>query len=138
MTKPFPETKDIVFVGNGQIAQRGESSNEALEVGHYRRHLSLLQHDLADPDAIGIATHPPGEVAPMAGEPCQKASAQAQLAAAQVELERMTIRALVDGRVDQFVLRPGDIVQPAPVMMAPAYPQPVDPSLNFNFTIPLR
>ena len=30
------------------------------------------------------------------------------------------------------------IVQPAPVMMAPAYPQPVDPSLNFNFTIPLR
>jgi hypothetical protein len=29
-------------------------------------------------------------------------------------------------------------VQPAPVMMAPAYPQPVDPSLNFNFTIPLR
>jgi multidrug resistance efflux pump len=50
--------------------------------------------------------------------PAQKASAVAQLAAAQVELERMTVRALVDGRVDQFVLRPGDIVQPAPVTRA--------------------
>jgi multidrug resistance efflux pump len=50
--------------------------------------------------------------------PAQKASAEAQLAAAQVELDRMTIRAGVDGRVDQFVLRPGDIVQPAPVTRA--------------------
>jgi multidrug resistance efflux pump len=50
--------------------------------------------------------------------PAQKASAEAQLAAAQVELERMTIRAGVDGRVDQFVLRTGDIVQPAPVTRA--------------------
>jgi multidrug resistance efflux pump len=30
----------------------------------------------------------------------------------------MTVRAGVDGRVDQFVLRPGDIVQPAPVTRA--------------------
>jgi multidrug resistance efflux pump len=50
--------------------------------------------------------------------PAQKVSAEAQLAAAQVELERMTVRAGVDGRVDQFVLRPGDIVQPAPVTRA--------------------
>src|SRR3954447_8225174 len=50
--------------------------------------------------------------------PAQKASAEAQLAAAEVELEKMTIRAGVDGRVDQFVLRPGDIVQPAPVTRA--------------------
>ena len=50
--------------------------------------------------------------------PAQKASAEAQLAAAQVELERMTVRAGVDGRVDQFVLRPGDVVQPAPVTRA--------------------
>jgi multidrug resistance efflux pump len=50
--------------------------------------------------------------------PAQKASAEAQLAAAKVELDRMTIRAGVDGRVDQFVLRVGDIVQPAPVTRA--------------------
>jgi multidrug resistance efflux pump len=50
--------------------------------------------------------------------PAQKVSAEAELAAAKVELERMTIRAGVDGRVDQFVARPGDIVQPAPVTRA--------------------
>ena len=50
--------------------------------------------------------------------PAQKVSAEAELAAAEVELEKMTIRAGVDGRVDQFVARPGDIVQPAPVTRA--------------------
>jgi multidrug resistance efflux pump len=50
--------------------------------------------------------------------PAQKASAEAELAAAKVELEKMVIRAGVDGRVDQFVLRVGDIVQPAPVTRA--------------------
>jgi multidrug resistance efflux pump len=47
--------------------------------------------------------------------PAQKASAEAELAAAKVELDKMTTRAGVNGRVDQFVLRVGDIVQPAPV-----------------------
>jgi multidrug resistance efflux pump len=50
--------------------------------------------------------------------PAQKASAQAQLAAAKVELDKMTVRAGVDGRVDQFVLRVGDIIQPAPFTRA--------------------
>ena len=50
--------------------------------------------------------------------PAQKASAGAELAAAKVELGKMVIRAGVDGRVDQFVLRVGDIVQPAPVTRA--------------------
>lgn len=50
--------------------------------------------------------------------PAQKASAEAQLAVARVELAKMTTYAGVDGRVDQFVLRVGDIVQPAPVTRA--------------------
>ena len=50
--------------------------------------------------------------------PAQKASAEAGLAEAQVELDKMTTYAGVDGRVDQFVLRVGDIVQPAPVTRA--------------------
>jgi multidrug resistance efflux pump len=50
--------------------------------------------------------------------PAQKASAEAELAATKVELERMTIYAGVDGRIDQFVLRVGDVVQPAPVTRA--------------------
>jgi hypothetical protein len=34
--------------------------------------------------------------------------------------------------------RPPVVVMPAPVYQAPAYAPPMDPSLNFNFTIPLR
>jgi multidrug resistance efflux pump len=44
--------------------------------------------------------------------PAQKASAEATLAQAQVELDKTTIRAGVAGRVMQFALRPGDVVAP--------------------------
>jgi multidrug resistance efflux pump len=50
--------------------------------------------------------------------PAQKASAEAQLNEAKVELEKMTVRAGVDGHVDQFALRVGDIMQPAPMFKA--------------------
>jgi multidrug resistance efflux pump len=49
--------------------------------------------------------------------PASKASAEAELAQAQVELDKTVIRAGVDGRVEQFFLRPGDIVNP---LMRPA------------------
>lgn len=42
--------------------------------------------------------------------PAQKASAQAALAQAEVEMAKTTIRAGVSGRVEQFTLRVGDIV----------------------------
>jgi multidrug resistance efflux pump len=44
--------------------------------------------------------------------PAEKASAEAALAEAQVDLDKTSIRAGVDGRVEQFGLRPGDIVNP--------------------------
>ena len=44
--------------------------------------------------------------------PAQKASAEAALAQAQVELDKTIVRAGVDGRVEQFALRVGDIVTP--------------------------
>ena len=44
--------------------------------------------------------------------PAEKASAEAALAEAQVDLDKTFIRAGVDGRVEQFALRPGDIVNP--------------------------
>ena len=49
--------------------------------------------------------------------PAEKASAEAALAQAQVELDKTVIRAGVDGRVEQFTLRVGDLVNP---MMRPA------------------
>lgn len=49
--------------------------------------------------------------------PAELASARAALAQAQVELDKTVIRAGVDGRVEQFTLRVGDIVNP---LMRPA------------------
>jgi multidrug resistance efflux pump len=49
--------------------------------------------------------------------PAEKATAEAALAQAQVDLDKTVIRAGVDGRVEQFVLRVGDLVNP---MMRPA------------------
>jgi multidrug resistance efflux pump len=50
--------------------------------------------------------------------PAQKASAEAQLNEAKIELDKMTVRAGVDGRVYQFVLKVGDVIQPAPLFKA--------------------
>ena len=44
--------------------------------------------------------------------PAERASAEAALAEAQVDLDKTIIRAGVDGRVEQFTLRPGDVVNP--------------------------
>jgi multidrug resistance efflux pump len=49
--------------------------------------------------------------------PAEKASAEATLAQAQVDVDKTVIRAGVDGRVEQFVLRVGDVVNP---LMRPA------------------
>lgn len=49
--------------------------------------------------------------------PAQKASAEAALDQAQVELDKTVVRAGVDGRVEQFLLRVGDVVNP---LMRPA------------------
>ena len=49
--------------------------------------------------------------------PAKLESAEARLDEAQVELEKMTVYAGVDGHVTQFVLRPGEIVNP---LMRPA------------------
>jgi len=49
--------------------------------------------------------------------PAERASAEAELAQAQVELDKTVVRAGVSGRIEQFVLRVGDVVNP---LMRPA------------------
>ncbi len=49
--------------------------------------------------------------------PAQKASSEAALAEAQVEIDRAVVRAGVDGTLEQFTLRKGDVVNP---MLRPA------------------
>ena len=59
--------------GGGEIGDRGPARQEGLEIGLHRRHRRLLQHDLAEPDAVGIGRlarqRPPGQPAPMAVVP---------------------------------------------------------------------
>jgi multidrug resistance efflux pump len=61
---------------------------------------------------VATATKQSAEVQVSTLLPAAKASAEAALAQAQVELDKTIIRAGVDGRVEQFALRPGDIVNP--------------------------
>ena len=49
--------------------------------------------------------------------PAQKATAQAALAQAQADLDKTVVRAGVNGRIEQFALRVGDVVNP---LMRPA------------------
>ncbi|MDF2233680.1 biotin/lipoyl-binding protein [Albimonas sp. CAU 1670] len=49
--------------------------------------------------------------------PAQKASAQAQLDEAQVQIDKSLVTAGTDGQLQQFTLRPGDVVNP---MLRPA------------------
>ncbi len=67
--------------------------------------------------AAAIAARQSAEMRVSALLPAEKATAEAALAQAQVELDKMTVRAGVSGRVEQFALRVGDIVNP---MMRPA------------------
>ena len=67
--------------------------------------------------AAATATKQAAEIRLPSVLPAEKASAEAQLAEAHVELEKTFIRAGVSGRVEQFFLRVGDIVNP---LMRPA------------------
>jgi multidrug resistance efflux pump len=65
--------------------------------------------------------------------PAERASAEASLDQAQVELAKTVVHAGVAGRVEQFILRPGDIVNP---LMRPAgllIPQGVEGRLVAGF-----
>jgi multidrug resistance efflux pump len=67
--------------------------------------------------AAATAAKQAAEIRVSAVLPAEKASAAAERAQAQVDLEKTVIRAGVGGRVEQFFLRVGDIVNP---LMRPA------------------
>ena len=67
--------------------------------------------------AAATAAKEGAEVRASAVIPAEKASAEAALAQAVVELDKTVVRAGVSGRVEQFFLRVGDIVNP---LMRPA------------------
>ena len=62
VAEPAPEREHIVFGSAGERGQIGKARNEAFEVADNGGDLRLLQHDLGQPDAIGIAIALPGQV----------------------------------------------------------------------------
>src|SRR3954470_22850765 len=100
------ETKQELYRRNPGNVQRREI--ERLEVGIEGRKAAIAGATAAKEAAtLKVSSLLPAE----------KASAEAALAQAQVELDKTVIRAGVTGRVEQFALRTGDIVNP---LMRPA------------------
>jgi len=80
-----------------------------------RREIERLEVMLAGREAATAAATASKETAQMRIStllPAEKASAEAALAQAQADLDRTVVRAGFDGRVEQFTLRVGDIVNP--------------------------
>ena len=100
------ETKQELFRRNPGIVPRRDI--EKLQLAVEGRQAAI---------AAAIAAKEGAEVKVSALLPAEKASAEAALAQAEVELEKTLIRAGVAGRVEQFALRVGDLVNP---MMRPA------------------
>ena len=100
------ETKQELFSRNpGNVARR---DIEKLEVGVEGRRGGI---------ASATGAKEAAEMRLSSQLPAEKASAEAALAQADVELQKTVIRAGVSGRVEQFMLRVGDLVNP---LMRPA------------------
>src|SRR5215203_2880116 len=100
------ETKQELFRRNPGIVPRRDI--EKLEVAVEGRQATIT---------AATATKEGAEAKVSTLLPAEKASAEAELSQAEVELAKTIIRAGVAGRVEQFALRVGDIVNP---LMRPA------------------
>ena len=69
VAKALPEVEDVLLVGVGQGADVGEALEEAAVVIHSLHHARLLEDDLGDPNAIGVASLAPGQGAAVRGVP---------------------------------------------------------------------
>jgi multidrug resistance efflux pump len=118
-------------VAEGRIVEARESYNQALD--EYETRATLFQRETVAEREVqraqtlvnarkgaldaAIASKASAEEEINALLPAQKASAEAALEEALVELAKTTVYADVTGRLEQFTLRPGDIVNP---LMRPA------------------
>ena len=54
IAEALPSVQHLVELGAGQLGEAGPAREEGVEIGPDRGNRGLLQHDLAEPDAIGI------------------------------------------------------------------------------------
>ena len=72
VAEALPLGEDLVDLRLGERLQGGEPRQPSLEARDHGLDPRLLQHDLRDPDAIGIVVPPPGQIAQSAVEPRQQ------------------------------------------------------------------
>ena len=75
VAQPAPRGQHLLLVGERQRIEGGKPGHERLVALHHHRHAGLLQHDLGDPDGVGVAAAPPRQVAPAAVIPLQQSPA---------------------------------------------------------------
>jgi multidrug resistance efflux pump len=125
--------KADVLKAGGQVAQAEgalQQAEDELETKEelYRRNPGVVAKRDIEKLQVAVTANQGGVAAAKAAKdgadirvssvlPAEKASAEAELAQAQADLDRTVIRAGTNGRVEQFFLRVGDIVNP---LMRPA------------------
>ncbi|EAU63217.1 conserved hypothetical protein [Stigmatella aurantiaca DW4/3-1] len=62
VAKAPPRGEHVIQGGRRQGPHRGKARQEPLPVGNDGGHLGLLQHDLAEPDGVGVARAAPGQI----------------------------------------------------------------------------
>src|SRR5262249_58148497 len=62
VAEPGPQPEHLVEWRSRQRAHRRKTRHPALPIRDHRLDARLLQHDLADPDGIGVARAAPGKV----------------------------------------------------------------------------
>jgi hypothetical protein len=97
VAEPLPVPQNFVLVSRRQLLDGGKSLDETLKVGHDRLDGRLLQHDLADPDSIGISCPPPRQVARVTPVPAAKVASKPTQRVS-VSLEDVIVHDLVHWR----------------------------------------
>lgn len=72
IAEPFPEFAQSARVGSCEGGEVGQLAHPTFPVGLDGGHAGLLEHDLRDPDGVGIAGAAPGQVAGVVAEPTQE------------------------------------------------------------------
>ena len=68
-----PKVQHRILWCGRKVLDRRERGHESLVIGNHSRHLSLLQHDLGDPDTVGRPVLLPGQIfASVAVKPVQQ------------------------------------------------------------------
>ena len=71
-----PGGEDVCLRGEGESDGGGEAPQELLVVGDDGGDSGLLEHDLGDPGAVGIADAAPGQLARMGAVPVHELATQ--------------------------------------------------------------